>query len=275
MKTLTTSKMCMLYCALFVCSFASAVRTANTSNTTVDTDTKNNKNKTVLDSNEDSIEKHEDWTITHPPKPEKTSIEILKYSSTTTPGTPSVTDLNEFTTEVLSNSTSQPKSDNSNNPSVTALPTNVVTWSKPKERVTTPVPTTTESRKKGSSKTKKTKWGHPSLSRITHILLSHKSRLQTMEEESKEQLKSPKYKRAKDICIYPDVRKYLIRCQNKAKATRKTRIQEQYENKQQTKVKTSAEIELEKIEKWKRDQEILDMDSKRFESILDIFDQYH
>jgi len=68
------------------------------------------------------------------------------------------------------------------------LPTNdVVTWSKPKERVTTTVSVTTESRKKGLSKTKK--WGHPSLSRITHILLSHKSRLQTMEEESKEQLK--------------------------------------------------------------------------------------
>uniref|UniRef100_A0A2S2PHX9 Uncharacterized protein n=1 Tax=Schizaphis graminum TaxID=13262 RepID=A0A2S2PHX9_SCHGA len=137
MKTLTASKMCMLYCALIVCSFTPAVTTANTSNTTA-ADTKNNINMTVSNSYEDSIENREDWTITHPPiNMEKTSIEI----STTTlyPGTTSVTDLNEFTTEVLSNSKSQPKSDNSNNLSVTTLPTNDVTWSKPKERVTTPV----------------------------------------------------------------------------------------------------------------------------------------
>jgi len=49
----------MLYWALVVCSFASAVRTANTSNTTA-ADTKNNM--TVLNSDEDSKETYVDWT---------------------------------------------------------------------------------------------------------------------------------------------------------------------------------------------------------------------
>lgn len=124
-----------------------------------------------------------------------TSIAISKKSSTTTPGTPSVTDPNklphsdETTMEGFSNPPNlKPKPNKGNSvsgkryDSSERIPTNGDTRSTPKEQVTTFA-------LENSSTTKKSRtiWGLPTLSPITQILLSHNSRMEEMEKKSVEQ----------------------------------------------------------------------------------------
>lgn len=131
--------------------------------------------------------------------PQTTSIAILKKSSTTTPGTPSVTDpkklphSDETTTGGFSNPPNLKLKPNKGNSvsgkrynSSEQIPKNGDTRSNPEEHVTT---FALENITKWSSTTKKSKtiWGLSTLSPITQILLSHNSRMQEMEEKPEEQ----------------------------------------------------------------------------------------
>lgn len=128
-----------------------------------------------------------------------TSIAISKESSTTTPGTPSVTDPNKLphSDETMTGGFSNPpnlklKPNKGNSVSgkrynsSEQIPTNDDTRSNPKERVTM---FALENRTKWSSTTKKSRtiWGLPTLSPITDVLLSHNSRMEEMGKKTVEQ----------------------------------------------------------------------------------------
>ncbi|CAH1712515.1 unnamed protein product [Aphis gossypii] len=271
MKTLIESKIYMLYCALIVCSLASTSRTANTSDTDA-TEKVSSFNSTEVTS---GSEQYEDFLLSHILT---TSIAIPKKSSTTTPGTPSVTvpyklpHSDGTTTEGFSNPPNlKPKPNKGNSvsgkryDSSERIPTNGDTRSTPKEHVTMFA-------LENSSTTKKSKpiWGLPTLSPIAQILLSHNSQMEEMEKKSVEQPTRPPmmHVRNKGICRDPEIRKYLAQCQNKAKKTGETGIQrKQGVYKTET---TTIENEKEKKRKMELEQIMSDMESDRFNSILNV-----
>ncbi|KAF0754138.1 Uncharacterized protein FWK35_00019611 [Aphis craccivora] len=277
MKTLIASKMCMLYCALIVCSLASTVRTANTIDTTAVT-------KKILPFNSTEVttesEKYDDFLLSHL---QTTSIAISKESSTMTPGTPSVTDPNKLphSDETMTGGFSNPpnlklKPNKGNSVSgkrynsSEQIPTNDDTRSNPKERVTM---FALENRTKSSSTTKKSRtiWGLPTLSPITDVLLSHNSRMEEMEKKTVEQpTRPPMHRRNKSICRDPKIRKYLAHCQNEAKETTETAIQRKHGDYRQKMETTTIENEAEKKKRLELEQKMADMEAERFNSILNI-----
>lgn len=280
MKTLIASKVCMLYYALIVCSLASTASTANTIDTT--TTTAVTKKILPFDSAEvtSGSEKYDDFLLPHL---QTTSIAISKKNSTTTPGTPSVTDPNklphsdETTTGGFSNPPNLKLKPNKGNSvsgkrynSSERIPTNGDTRSNPKERVTT---FALENRTKWSSTTKKSRtiWELPTLSPITNILLSHNSRMEEMKEKTVEQpTRPPMHPRNKIICRDPKIRKYLARCHNEAKGTTEIAIQRKHGDYRQKTETTTTENETEKKKRLELEQRMSDMESERFNSILNV-----
>ncbi|XP_001944065.2 mucin-2 isoform X2 [Acyrthosiphon pisum] len=219
---------------------------------TARTTTTDDPNVTKSDSTDDDT--FEDWTSVQ--LPSTTFTAILKDESTTTPGTPSVTDLDvEPQQDVIGNSTSQaePKSgynvSHKKHNSTKSIPENDDTRSRPKKRKTkwsnwTPFPFIWITTTRPTSYYGTTEWIKPTTN-----------------------------------CKCAFNKQHSRRCKKNEKETTTTKVWgrlAEYErlDQQRHMSETTTDNVQGQLEKWKIQQKVLEMESTRLNTILDILNSH-
>ncbi|XP_060864996.1 uncharacterized protein LOC132941111 [Metopolophium dirhodum] len=205
---------------------------------------------------------HTQTTLKEPPTrvqlQSTTFTAIQKDGSTTTPGTPYVTDLNvKLPQDVIENSTNQPK------------PKNGYNLSHKKYMSTKPIPTNDDTRSK--PKKSKTKWSIP----FIWFTTKRPTRYYRTTEWNKPT------KNCK--CVFSKQHsRQICSCKKKENETTTTKVwgrlaeYKQWDQQRHMSETTTNNVQgqLEKSKKWELQQKVLEMESKRLNILLDILNSH-